>query len=360
VSIMDNAVYVDGKRTANPASIEETCEVTRERGGTAWVDLAWPEPDEIRAVAEEFSLHHLAVEDAIHAHQRPKIEHYDDVLFVVLHPARSVDDDGDGHIDRVEFGEVHAWVGPDFVVTIRRSAAPDLGAMRSRLEQEPDLLRLGPVAILAALLDEVVDTYRPVVARLRGDIDQIEDQLFSRDPEVSFRIYEATREVIGLQRATGPLVDMLQELHDAKQQYVGGEPGTEHLDADLPQDPLWVELLRSLRNVLDHAVKHAETSGTFRALLTNALNVHSTLVTQEQNEEMRRMSEISLQQSEQTKKISAWAAILFAPTLIGTIYGMNFDYMPELHWALGYPLALAGMLGLGGIFYWIFKKVGWL
>ncbi|MEU4384744.1 magnesium and cobalt transport protein CorA [Promicromonospora sp. NPDC023805] len=351
MSIMDNAVYVDGKRTANPVSIEETCEVTRERGGTAWVDLAWPEPDEIRAVAEEFSLHHLAVEDAIHAHQRPKIEHYDDVLFVVLHPARSVDDDGDGHIDRVEFGEVHAWVGPDFVVTIRRSAAPDLAQMRAGLEQDPDLLRLGPVAILATLLDQVVDTYRPVISRLRGDIDQVEDQLFSRDPEVSLRIYEATREVIGLQRATSPLVDILQTLHDANEERSPAAEAQEHR---------YVELQRSLRNVLDHAVKHAETSGTFRALLTNALNVHSTLVTQEQNEEMRRMSEISLQQSEQTKKISAWAAILFAPTLIGTIYGMNFDYMPELHWALGYPLALAGMVGLGGIFYWIFKKVGWL
>jgi magnesium transporter len=348
---MDNAVYVDGKRTANPASIEETCEVTRERGGTAWVDLAWPEPGEIQAVAEEFSLHHLAVEDAIHAHQRPKIEHYDDVLFVVLHPARSVDDDGDGHIDRVEFGEVHAWVGPDFVVTIRRSVTPDLAQMRAGLEQDPDLLRLGPVAVLATLLDQVVDTYRPVISRLRSDIDQVEDQLFSRDPEVSLRIYEATREVIGLQRATSPLVDILQTLHDANEERSGAAEAQEHR---------YVELQRSLRNVLDHAVKHAETSGTFRALLTNALNVHSTLVTQEQNEEMRRMSEISLQQSEQTKKISAWAAILFAPTLIGTIYGMNFDYMPELHWALGYPLALAGMLGLGGIFYWIFKRVGWL
>jgi magnesium transporter len=357
---MDNAVYVDGKRTANPASIEETCEVTRERGGIAWVDLAWPTPAEIQAVAEEFDLHPLAVEDAIHAHQRPKIEHYDDVLFVVLHPARSVDDDGDGHVDRVEFGEVHAWVGPDFVVTIRRSVTPDLGTMRGRLEQDPELLRLGPVAILAALLDEVVDTYRPVVARLRGDIDQIEDQLFSRDPEVSFRIYEATREVIGLQRATSPLVDMLQELHDAKQEEAGAEPGTEHLDADVTQDHRWVELLRSLRNVLDHAIKHAETSDTYRSLLTNALNVHSTLVTQEQNEETRRMTEISLKQDEQMKKISAWAAILFAPTLIGTIYGMNFDHMPELHWTLGYPLAIAGMIGLGGVFYWIFKRVGWL
>jgi magnesium transporter len=351
VSIMDNAVYVDGKRTANPASLEETCEITRERHGIAWVDLSWPTPAEIEAVAEEFSLHPLAVEDAIHAHQRPKIERYGDVLFVVLHPARSVDEDGDGHVDRVEFGEVHAWVGPDFVVTIRRSVTPDLAAMRAGLEQDPDLLRLGPIAILAALLDGVVDTYRPVVARLRRDIDQVEDQLFSRDPEVSFRIYEATREVIGLQRATSPLVDILRTLHDGEEGRSGGDPAHDHRHTELKRD---------LRNVLDHAIKHAETSDTYRALLTNALNVHSTLVTQEQNEESRRLTEISLKQDEQVKKISAWAAILFAPTLIGTIYGMNFDHMPELHWALGYPLALAGMVGLGGIFYGIFKRVGWL
>ncbi|MFC8801202.1 magnesium and cobalt transport protein CorA [Promicromonospora sp. NPDC057138] len=353
MSIMDNAVYVDGKRTANPAGIEETCEVTRERGGIAWVDMAWPEPAEIQAVADEFSLHPLAVEDAIHAHQRPKIEHYDDVLFLVLHPARSVDDDGDGHIDRVEFGEVHAWVGPDFVVTIRRSVTPDLKAMRDHLEQDPDLLRLGPTAILATLLDRVVDTYRPVVARIRRDIDRVEDQLFSRDPEVSLRIYEATREVIGLQRATSPLVDILRELHADGEG--DGEPAT-----GSAQDHRYVELQRNLRNVLDHAIKHAETSDTYRSLLTNALNVHSTLVTQEQNEESRRMTEISMRQDEQMKKISAWAAILFAPSLIGTIYGMNFDHMPELTWTFGYPLALASMVGLGGIFYWIFKRVGWL
>jgi magnesium transporter len=357
VSIMDNAVYVDGKRTANPASLEETCEVTRERGGIAWVDMAWPAPAEIQAVADEFALHPLAVEDAIHAHQRPKIEHYDDVLFLVLHPARSVDDDGDGHVDRVEFGEVHAWVGPDFVVTIRRSVTPDLDAMRAGLEQDPDLLRLGPVAILATLLDQVVDTYRPVVARLRRDIDQVEDQLFSRDPEVSLRIYEATREVIGLQRATSPLVGILRELHDERE--AATEAATE-AGSDTAQDHRYVELQRNLRNVLDHAIKHAETSDTYRSLLTNALNVHSALVTQEQNEESRRLTEISVKQDEQMKKISAWAAILFAPSLIGTIYGMNFDHMPELTWTFGYPLALASMVGLGGIFYWIFKRVGWL
>jgi magnesium transporter len=332
---MDSAVYVDGRRTADPVGLEDAHAAARERGGIAWVDLARPNPAEIRQVAEQFSLHHLTVENAIDMHQRPKIEQYDDALFVVLHPARNVDDDRDGHIDRVEFGSVHAWVGPDFVVTIRRSVVPDLTAMRDQLESKPDLLRHGPVAVLAVLLDQVVDTYWPVVTRLRAYIDQVEDQLFSRDPAVSLRIYEATREVIGLQRATRPLVDILRTLNDV------GLPGP-----DPAQRLGHVELDRYLRNVLDHAIKHAETSDTFRSLLTNALDVHSTLVTQEQNE--------------QTKQISAWAAIIFAPTLIGTIYGMNFDHMPELHWLVGYPLALTAMVGLGVVLHRLFKRVGWL
>ncbi|MFI6427220.1 magnesium and cobalt transport protein CorA [Promicromonospora sp. NPDC050880] len=332
MTIMDNAVYVDGRRTANPASIEETYEITRARGGIAWVDLAWPTAEEIQQVAAEFALHHLAVEDAIAVHQRPKIERFDDALFVVLHPALDPDGSGDGRIGRVEFGTVHAWVGPDFVVTIRRSAVPDLATMRERLESRPNLLRHGPRAILATLLEQVVDTYRPVVTRLRTDIDQVEDRLFSRDPEVSRGIYEATREVIGLQRATLPLVDVLRALRD-------DAPPAE-------RGPGYVELERHLRSVLDHAVKYAETADTYRSLLANVLGAHSTLVTQEQNEQM--------------KQISAWAAILFAPSLVGTVYGMNFRHMPELHWTFGYPLALLVMVVLGAVLYRVFKRVGWL
>ncbi len=343
---MDNAVYVDGRRTANPVSLEETCETARERGGLAWVDLYWPEPGEIHAVAEEFSLHRLAVEDAVNAHQRSKIEQYDDVLFVVLHPARLVRE-GPGPAV-AEFGEVHAFVGPDFVVTIRRAQTPDLTAMRTQLEGDPELLRHGPAAILTTLLDQVVNTYRAVIADLRSDIDEIEDKLFSRDPEVSLRIYDASREVLALQRATHPVVDILRMLHDAG-------------DGDDPRhDGRYVELQRNLRNVLDHALRHKEAADSFRSLLANALNVHTTLVTQEQNEEMRRMSEQGLQQDEQVKKISAWAAILFAPTMVGTIYGMNFTHMPEIDWVFGYPLALGAMVAAGGVFWGIFKRVGWL
>lgn len=333
---MDSRVYVDGVRALDLAGVAQAHATARERGGIVWVDLAWPTPEEIGQVAEEFSLHHLAVEDAINVQQRPKIERYDGVLFVVLHPVRTVDDDQDGHIDRVELGTVHAWVGSDFVVSIRRSEEPGLAAMRDRLEGKQELLRHGSAAVLATLLDQVVDTYRPVVVRLRADIDQVEDQLFSRDRRVSLRIYEATREVIGLQRATHPHVDILRTLQDA-----GVRPG---------QDPVpdlgHVEIQRHLRSVLDRAAKYAETADAFRSLLTNILDLHSTLVTQEQNEQM--------------KQISAWAAILFAPTLIGTIYGMNFDHMPELHWLFGYPLALTAMVALGVVLHRLFKRVGWL
>jgi len=259
-------------------------------------------------------------------------------LFTVLRPARYVDD-----VERVEFGELHVFTGQDFVVTIRHAEAPDLGRVRDRMEQAPALLRLGPEAVLYAILDQVVDEYAPVVAGLENDIDEIEDQLFKGDPAVSRRIYELSREVIEFQRATRPLLDMLTSL----------EAGFDKYKVDL-------ELQRSLRDVHDHAIRIVERADSFRALLQNALTVQTTLVGQQQNDEMRSLTEASLAQNEEVKKISAWAAILFAPTLVGTIYGMNFDHMPELHWLFGYPLALALMLVTSVTLYLVFKRRSWL
>ncbi|GAA3217118.1 magnesium and cobalt transport protein CorA [Oerskovia jenensis] len=338
MGIVDNAVYVDGLRTANPSSFDETFETLRERHGLAWIGLYRPSETEIRAVADEFSLHHLAVDDAIAAHQRPKLERYDDNLFVVLRPARYLDAE-----ERVEFGELHVFVGPDYVVTVRHAESPDVGAVRRRLEATPELLRLGPEAILYAVLDQVVDEYAPVVEGLQNDIDEIEDQLFSGDPAVSRRIYELSREVISFQRATHPVVGILQAL----------ERGFEKYGVD-------IELQRNLRDVLDHSLRLAEQADSFRVLLQNALMVQATLVAQHQNEEMRRLSETSLAQGEEVKKISSWAAILFAPTLVGTIYGMNFERMPELGWGLGYPAAVAAMVAMGFALYLIFKRHKWL
>ena len=219
MALVDNAIYVDGRRTADPRSLEETYELLRDRHGMAWIGLYRPGVAEIRSVAEEFDLHPLAVEDAIAAHQRAKLERFGTTLFTVLRPARYLDD-----VERVEFGELHVFTGQDFVVTIRHAEAPDLGRVRGRLEQAPALLRLGPEAVLYAILDQVVDEYAPVVAGLENDIDEIEDQLFKGDPAVSRRIYELSREVIEFQRATRPLLDMLTSLEAGLRQVQGG-PG---------------------------------------------------------------------------------------------------------------------------------------
>ena len=352
MALIDNGIYVKGRRTGNPDTLDETYELLRERDGMAWIGLYRPNEQEIHSVAAEFDLHPLAVEDALKGHQRAKLERFGETLFVVLRPARYLDEE-----EVVEFGEVHLFIGPGFVVTVRHAENPDLAAVRRRLEADPALLSCGPEAVLYSILDEVVDGYAPVVAGLENDIDEIQDQLFGGDPAVSRRIYQLLREVISFQRATGPLKDMLESLQRGAVKY-----GVD------------IELQRSLRDVLDHVLRITDRAESFRILLENALTVHSTLVTQQQNDEMRRLSEASLAQNEETrklsetglkqneevKKISSWAAILFAPTLIGTIYGMNFTHMPELDWPLGYPLALVAMVVGGVILYRVFKARHWL
>jgi len=338
MSVVDNVIYVDGARVAAPDSLEQTFDLLREHGGMAWVGLYRPTPEEVGTVAREFGLHELAQEDTNKAHQRPKLERYGDTLFTVLRPARYLED-----VEKVEFGELHVFIGPGFVVTVRHAESPNLGRVRRRLEGDPQTLRLGPEAVLYAILDEVVDQYGPVVAGLENDIDEIEDQLFESDPTVSRRIYELSREVMAFQRATHPLLGMLEHL----------EQGFDLYDVD-------VDLRHRLRDVHDHTIRVVERVGAFRALLQNALTVNSTLVAQEQNEEMRRVTEASYLQSEQVKRISSWAAILFAPTLVGTIYGMNFRHMPELGWAFGYPFALLAMVGMGVVLYVVFKRHHWL
>lgn len=338
MAIIDNAVYVAGRRTADPEGLEETYFLLRQRQGMAWIGLYRPDPHELRSVADEFDLSALAVEDALTGHQRAKLEHYGETLFLVLRPARYLDD-----VEKVEFGEIHVFAGPDFVVTVRRAESPDLARVRRRMESQPEFLALGPDAVLYAILDQVVDEYEPVAAGLENDIDEIEDELFGADPEVSRRIYELSRQVITVQRATGPLAGILQAL-------ISGAP-------DHHPGP---ELQDHLRDVLDHVLRLNDRIASFRALLQNALAVNAALVAQRQNDEMRRLTESSFAQSEQVKRISSWAAILFAPTLIGTIYGMNFHTMPELDWIFGYPMALGLMIGMGLILYAAFKHNNWI
>jgi magnesium transporter len=338
-SLVDAAIYRDGRRVATLKTLAETYRLLREQpDGMAWIGLYRPADAQLLAAGEEFGLHELAVEDAIVAHQRPKLERYDDTLFVVLRSARYLDD-----AEEVEFGEIHVFVGPHFVLTVRHSQSPDLAAVRRRMEEDPELLARGPEAVLYAIVDSVVDGYAPVVAGLQNDIDEIETQVFRGEPRVSRRIYELSREVIEFQRATRPLLGMLERLTAGFDKY-----GTDE------------ELRRYLRDVADHATIVAERVDGFRQMLGDILTVNATLVNQAQNEEMKNLTEASYAQNEEVKRISAWAAILFAPTLIGTVYGMNFDTMPELHWRLGYPFALGLMVLVSLTLFTIFKRRRWL
>lgn len=272
------------------------------------------------------------------AHQRPKLERYGETLFVVLSAARYLD-----ALEEVDFGELHVFVGPDFVITVRHGAAPDLSAVRRRMEDTPELLKLGPEAVLYAILDSVVDGYVPVVTGVQTDIDEIETEVFRGDPAVSRRIYELSREMVEFQRATRPLVGMLHALMAGFAKYRTDE-----------------ELQRYLRDVADHVTHTSERVDGFRQALTDILTVNATLVTQQQNAEMRALAEAGFEQNEEIKKISSWAAILFAPTLVGTIYGMNFEDMPELGWSFGYPFAI-GLMGVVCVsLYVIFKRRDWL
>ncbi|MEU9451193.1 magnesium and cobalt transport protein CorA [Streptomyces sp. NPDC048277] len=339
LSIVEAALYRDGVRVSTPATLAETYRELREQSaGMAWIGLARPTSDELLSLASEFGLHPLAVEDAMEAHQRPKLERYGSTLFVVLRAARYLDAP-----EEVDFAELHVFVGPDFVITVRHGAAPDLSAVRRRMEDSPDLLKLGPEAVLYAILDAVVDGYAPVVSGVQNDIDEIETEVFRGDPEVSRRIYELSREMVEFQRATRPLVGMLHGLMAGFTKYETDE-----------------ELQRYLRDVADHVTHISERVDGFRQALTEILTVNATLVTQQQNAEMRALAEAGFEQNEEIKKISSWAAILFAPTLVGTIYGMNFREMPELHWALGYPFAVVLMAVVCTSLYLIFKRKDWL
>ena len=326
--IVDRAIYREGKRTVAPETLAELNSACRSGAGIAWIGLYRPDEQEFAALAHEFDLHPLAVEDAVHAHQRPKLERYGDTLFLVLRPARYVDEN-----ETVEFGEVHVFAGPQFVITVRHAEAPNLHQVREKLEARPDLLSRGPFAIVHAILDRVVDDYGPVVAGIENDIDEIENEVFGENHNVSRRIYELTREVIEFQRATQPLVPVLEglmrvpQLHDEERSY--------------------------LRDVQDHALRVQERADSFRELLNNILNVNLTL-------ETKALSEAANATNDEVKKISAWAAILFAPTLIGTIYGMNFRHMPELQWLIGYPFAIGLMIAVCLGLFVMFRRRGWI
>ena len=340
--LADAALYRKGQRVKDLTTLDDAyralSEASETPGTIAWIGLYRPSTQMIESLAEALDLHELLLEDAVQAHQRPKLERYDSTLFVVLHAARYVDSS-----EEVEFGELHILIGPDFVVTILHSESPDLSSVRTRLEADPELLALGPEAVLYATIDAIVDEYAPVVRGLDNDIEEIEYQVFSGDPTVSRRIYELSGEVADFQRAVRPLQVILSGLRAGFTKY------------DVAED-----LREYLRDVADHLTQIEERIETFRGSLRDILTVNATLMSQRQMEAIRELNEAGAAENDAMKKISAWAAIIFAPSLIGGIYGMNFDVMPELHWKYGYLFALGLMLLVAFILFAVFKRKRWL
>ena len=349
MTIIDNAVYKDGRRILAPTSLDQTWEAVKESGDMAWVGLYRPDARELQEVADELHLHELAVEDVLAGGQRAKLERYGQDWFMVLHPARYIDE-----TETVEFGEIGVFSGDDYVVTVRQAEEPDLAAVRRSLERDsPHRLALGPWQVTFEILDKVVDDYFPVADGLEQDIGEIEDQIFAGDAHVSRRIYELSREVLNFQHAIRALPTMVDQLREDARARLQADEAEEEDGEDSHGAVIEVENLRRLRDVHDHAVQINERVAAMRAMLNSALELDSTLAS-------KRLAEQSIEQNEQVKRISSWAAIIFAPQLVGSIYGMNFERMPELHWALGYPFALALMLGVAVVLWVLFKRAQWL
>ena len=322
--IVDCAVYANGGRRPGTLALDDAYEASREPGAFVWIGLHQPTPEEFESVRQEFNLHPLAVEDAIKAHQRPKLEVYGDSLFVVLKPARYVDS-----TEVLDFGEILVFVGDGFLVSVRHGQTSALAEIRRQLEQrQPELLRCGPAGVLYAIMDPTVDSYLAAVAGVDEDIRQIEQQVFSSHGGSPERINNLQREVLEFHRATSPLLDPLERLASGR----------------LPLVP--DEMREYFRDVNDHAQRVVEQVSGFQNLLANALQANSTLVSLRQNADMR--------------KISAWVAIIAVPTMVAGIYGMNFDHMPELRWTFGYPLALSVMAVACLVLYRLFRRSGWL
>jgi magnesium transporter len=323
--IVDCAVYEDGHRRAGGVELSDAYEAVRE-GDDAWVWIGLHEPgaDEFDSVAREFNLHELAVEDAIKAHQRPKLEIYGDTIFLVLRTASYAEESED-----VELGQIMLFVGPGFIISVRHGTAADLHPVRLDIEKRSDLLRCGPSSVLHAIVDRVVDDYGPVVRGVADDVEEVEKDIFSPGrSNPTERIYKLKRETVELHRATDPLLDPLERLSRD--------------DFGLVDNTIQPYF----RDVEDHAKRANEGVESLRELLNGILEAN--------------LAQVSVRQNDDTRKITAWAAIAAIPTVIGAIYGMNFDHMPELHWRFGYPLALFVMAAICVFLYRRFKAAGWL
>lgn len=314
--------YAGGKRVGN-VEIEDISEILRFEGQFIWVGLYEPGEELLRKIQLEFDLHELAVEDALSAHQRPKLEEYGESLFVVLRTAAL-------HEKRIVFGETHIFVGTRYVVTVRHGASSPYVPVRTRCESAPHHLKEGPGFVLYALMDYVVDQYFPVVGELEDVLEEIEEEVFGGTfgRATTERIYDLKRQLVSLKRAVSPLVDVCNRLV--------------RFDLELVPE----ETRHYFRDVYDHVIRVNESVDHLREILGTALEANLSLISVSQNEIM--------------KKLAAWAAIFAVPTMVAGIYGMNFQYMPELTWRYGYSVTLAAMGGLCGVLYWQFRKAEWL
>ena len=334
--IVDQAVYRDGQRTSC-ADLSDELEALRSSGdprGFLWIGLKDPTDEEFDLVNAELKLHPLAVEDAIKGNQRPKVELYDNTIFVVLKTLRYLEESSD-----IETGEVMVFLGDRFVVTVRKGEANPLAEVRHKLETDPEQLRHGEISVLHAVMDSIVDTYLAIDTELQDDLDNIEEAVFAGHKHVdSQTIYQLKREVLEFRRAAVPLAAPLRMLHDGSRSPVSSKE---------------VRLL--LRDVADHLLRVIDHVETYDRLLTDVLNAH--------------LAQISVQQNSDMRKISAWVAIAAVPTMVAGIYGMNFEYMPELTASVrlgggelryGYFVVLAAMAAACVSLYRGFRRSGWL
>ncbi|GGR17490.1 magnesium and cobalt transport protein CorA [Streptomyces netropsis] len=334
-AVVDCAVYRDGKRASAHVSPAEAMRRVRADGGFAWIGLHEPTEREFSGIAREFGLHPLAVEDAIHAHQRPKLERYDDTLFTVFKTIHYVEHaELTATSEVVETGEVMCFTGRDFIITVRHGGQGSLRALRHRLQDDPVLLGKGPSAVLHAIADQVVDGYIAVADAVQDDIDEVEIDVFSAPSKGTSRggdagrIYQLKREVLEFKRAVAPLMRPMQLLSERPMRLV---------------DP---DIQKYFRDVADHLARVHEQVVSFDDLLNSILQANLAQASVAQNEDMR--------------KITSWAAIFAVPTMIAGIYGMNFDHMPELKWKYGYPTVMVVTVTICVAIHRGFKRNGWL
>jgi magnesium transporter len=322
--IVDCAVYEDGKRRPGKLDLADACEAGREPGCFVWIGLHHPTEEEFEAVREEFDLHELAVEDAVNAHQRPKLEVYDDTLLIVMKTARYVDAE-----EVVEFAELQLIIGDGFIISVRHGEASALAHVRQQLEHQPELLRCGPIAVVYAVADRVVDDYSPAMDGIDVDIEQVEEDVFREDrANPAERIYRLKREVLEFWRAAHALEEALVPL-------VRGSVPHAHPDT-----------VEYFRDVADHLARVKGRLENARDLLTDTLSAN--------------LAQISVRQNDDMRTISSWAAVIAVPTMLAGIWGMNFRRMPELRWDIGYPFALTTILLSAFLVWRRLKKAGWI